>query len=148
MSSQLAVQIPFDDEAVAPAPRVRHLTAVETPTRLFDNEDPSHQLVRSIAAQSFEVIEGTRNVASLGSVIGVAAARELAMQRSLITQRNSVHAQQRTIIVGAGRVQTCRLSELVTEASIVLHTNKRSHAVAMRLEWTHNRWRATVITVL
>lgn len=110
--------------------------------------DPPERLVRSLAAQAFEVVEGVRNIAQLGALISVGAARQLASQRTALKERRQVYQDQRTCIPSPGRVHMCRVLPHLAEASVVLHTEHRSHAVALRLEWVHRRWRACELYVM
>lgn len=129
----------------------RHLVAVPplaSESTLFETSDPDHQLLLSIATQSFQVIEGKRNITHLGPVVSMAAARSLALQHSLLRERNALHKPKVRNIVAAGNVHVCRISENVSEASVTLHTTHRSHAVAIRMELHHHRWRAAEITIL
>lgn len=111
-------------------------------------EDPSPRLLLGLAAQAFEVLEGRRNVAQLGAHFTVGVARELAAQRALLGERRAMHPIRPATLVGAGKVKVCRVLTHVAEASVVLHTDHRSHAVALRVEWVHARWRASEIFVL
>ena len=45
-------------------------------------------------------------------------------------------------------MRLCRVLPHVAEVSVVVHTERRAHAVALRLEWVHSRWRASEVHVM
>ncbi len=110
--------------------------------------DPSARFVRALAAQAFEAVEGLRSISQLGAALSVGAARQLAQQRNALRERRQMYRDQRRCVPSPGRMHLCRVHEGVAEASVVLHTEHRSHAVALRLEWVHGRWRASEIHVM
>lgn len=154
MSAQPATRFtasePAQNNVDGHSPR-RHLVAVPplvSSTSVTQPANPDEKLLLSIATQSFQVIEGKRNVTHLGPLISMAAARSLALQHSLLRERNATHQAKVRNIIGAGKARVCRISENVAEATVTLHSMHRSHAVAIRVELLHGRWRATEITVL
>lgn len=110
--------------------------------------DPQARFVRLLAAHAFEAVEGTRSITQLGAALSVGAARQLAMQRNALRERNAVYRDSRQCTVSPGRLRLCRVLPHIAEASVVVHTDRRSHAVALRLEWAHSRWRASEIHVM
>lgn len=113
-----------------------------------DIPSPSERFIRSLAAQAFEVIEGRRNITQLGWVITVAAARRLAAQRAALRESRALHHDQRVCIPSPGRVHLCRVQPHLAKASLAMHTEHRSYAVSLSLEWMHGHWRACEIYVL
>lgn len=113
-----------------------------------DAPDPSAHFVRALATHAFEAVEGLRSIAQLGAALSVGAARQLALQRNALSERRQVYRDQRRCVPSPGRMRLCRVMPYVSEATVVLHTEHRSHAVAMRLEWIHGRWRASEVHVL
>lgn len=124
----------------------RHLVAV--PPLDAPPPDPASSYVAALAAQAFEVVEGVRGIAQLGAAISVGVARTLMMQRALLHERRCIYKDHRGTVVRVGGVQLCRVQPRITEAAAVVHTEQRSHAVALRLEWVHSRWRACELQVL
>lgn len=114
----------------------------------FDISDPPSRFLRALAAGAFEAVEGTRAIAQLGASITVGAARLLAEQRNAVRERSSAYRDLRASSPSPGRAHVCRTSLRVAEASVTMHTGTRSHAMSMRLEWLHSRWKATEIYVL
>ena len=110
--------------------------------------DPQARFVRLLAAHAFEAVEGTRSIAQLGGVLSVGAARQLALQRNALRERNAVYRDPRQCTASPGRMRLCRVLPGVAEASVVVHTERRAHAVALRLEWVHSRWRASEVHVM
>jgi len=141
--------ITFDEvPSASPRPQ-RHLNAV--PARAAEGThvpEPSDGFLRGLAAQAYEVVEGVRNLAQLGHMITVGASRQLQIQRSAMVERRSIYRDRHSRLVRMGRVRICRVLPEVVEATVVLHSDRRVHAVALRLEWMHARWRACEVTVL
>lgn len=117
--------------------------------------DPSPQAaelrsdyVQSLAAMVFEVVEGSRTVTQLGTSITLDAARQLATLRQARQEQLTVLRQRPKLITGTGPVRIDHPRPGVAEAASVVYAGSRGRAVALRLEWLHQRWRATDITVL
>lgn len=110
--------------------------------------DPQARFVRLLAAHAFEAVEGIRSISQLGGVLSVGAARQLAQQRNALRERNAVYRDPRQCTASPGRMRLCRVLPDVAEASVVVHTERRAHAVALRLEWVHSRWRASEVHVM
>ena len=109
---------------------------------------PGPRFVRLLAAHAFEAVEGVRSITQLGGALSVGAARQLAMQRNALRERSAVYRDTRQCIASPGRMRLCRVLPHIAEASVVVHTDRRAHAVALRLEWVHSRWRASEIHVM
>lgn len=118
---------------------------VAAPPRLADAiPDPSPLLVRALAISAFEVLDGTRTVAQLGSRVSPAVAARLSRLRALQMEAGA----RRRRVPRARGVRIERVSASAAEAAAVLDTGVRVHAVALRLEVTHGRWRASELVVL
>ncbi len=110
--------------------------------------DPQDRFVRRLAARCFEAVEGSRSIQEFGTSISLAAARQLATQRAAQRERRQAISDFRRCIPSPGRLRLCRVLPHIAEATVVLHTEHRSHAVALRLEWSHGHWRACEIYVM
>ena len=136
---------PFGEAAAS----TRILSAVPP---LDDNQqqipDPPERFIRSVATQAFEVVEGLRSISQLGAAVSVGAARQLAEQRRALRERRQAYKDVRRCVASPGRVHLCRVMPHLAEASVVMHADHRSHAVALRLEWAHHRWRACEVYVM
>ncbi len=110
--------------------------------------DPPERFVRALAAQAFEAVEGLRNIAQLGPAVSVGAARQLAEQRTALRESRQLYQDRRLCAASPGRVHLCRVLPHFAEASVVVHTEHRSHAVSLSLEWVHGRWRACELYVM
>jgi len=162
--------------SIASSPRsstIRHLTAVpqlpaaevgERPPALVAvppldpvelGPDPSQTVaelrsdyVQSLAAMIFEVVEGSRTVTQLGTSVTLDAARQLALLRQARQEQLTVLRQRPKLISGTGPVRIDHPRPGIAEAASVVYAGSRGRAVALRLEWLHQRWRATDVTVL
>ena len=110
--------------------------------------DPQDRFVRRLATLCFEAVEGLRGIHEIGTMLSMGAARQLAVQRTAHRERREAQLDRRRCIASPGRLRLCRVFPHVAEATVVLHTEHRSHAVALRLEWAHGRWRASEIYVM
>lgn len=98
----------------------------------------------SIAQAAVEVLAGIRPVAQLTRWVVPEVYNTLAT-RAAITVRQ--RGRRTTPRVTVRRVRVCRLSQLVTEASVVLDDGDRVRAAAIRLEGHRGYWRATVLEI-
>lgn len=109
---------------------------------------PEPRYIAAIAVHAFEALEGARPLAQLGNAVTWRLATQLGRVRAARMERRSLTRDERHSAPRLGRVLTSRPTPHAVEATVVLHTNRRTHAVAMRLEWIDDRWRATELTVL
>lgn len=143
--------MPAINRSHATAFDVRESARTPAEAASFDDEkipEPPARFVRALAAHAFEAVEGMRSIAGLGGAISVAAARQLALQRNLLRERRQVYRDRRQCVPSPGRMHLCRVQPDLAEASVVLHTEHRSYAVALRLEWVHGRWRGCEVYVM
>jgi hypothetical protein len=108
---------------------------------------PVH-LIRNLAVCAVEAIDGLRPIEQFTNWITHEVAVELAARRQLRLERNQVYRDQRRRVPSPGAVTISMPTRRAVEAAIVVTIEGRSFAVAMRLEWIRERWRATCLTVL
>ncbi len=141
------------------ARRRRHLHAVAKPSRRrseaaldasseADIPPPSPRLVQKLGLYAFEALDGTRVVAQLGGWITAEVAAQLLERRAARTERRTLYRDQRRTVPVPGRVHVNRPFPHIAEAVVVLDTGVRSTAIAIRLEFIRQRWKATELTVL
>lgn len=118
------------------------------PAEPTEPAEPSQNLIQSLAVQAYEVVEGLRTVAQLGGAITLSAARQLSIVRSARLNQQAVVPSLAPQSAAPGPTRVTRLSAHIIEGVGVVFTGTRARAVAMRLEWVHQRWRATDLTVL
>ena len=155
--SRTAPVAPAPDPVGTPQAR-RHLHAVpaagprrETASSRaapLDIPPPDLTIVRLLAVYSYEILDGSRAVAQLGGWITRDVAEQLTARRAARTERRTLYRDTRRSVPIPGPVHLSRPAPLVTEVTVVLTTEVRSTAVAMRLEYLRKRWRATELTVL
>lgn len=104
--------------------------------------------VQTLAAMIFEVVEGARTVTQLGASITLEAARQLGLLRSARQDQMTVLRQRPRLISRTGPVRIDRPRPGIAEAASVVYAGSRGRAVALRLEWIHQRWRVTEVAVL
>lgn len=110
--------------------------------------DPPARFVRALATHAFEAVAGSRNITQLGGAVTFGAARQLALQRAAMQERKHAYRDARRYVPSPGRMHLCRVMPDTAEASVVLHTEHRAFAVALKLEWVRGRWRACEIYVM
>ncbi|UOQ61661.1 Rv3235 family protein [Leucobacter rhizosphaerae] len=118
------------------------------PAAALDIPPPDLSVVRLLAVYSYEILDGSRAVGQLGGWITREVAEHLTARRAARTERRTLTRDTRRSVPVPGPVHLSRPSPLVTEVTIILTTPARSTAVAMRLEYLRQRWRATTLTVL
>lgn len=111
-------------------------------------EDPSPLLIRTIALCAVEVLEGLRPVTQLGGRVTPEVLESVLAQRRLRLERQAVYRMKQRIVPSPGAVVQSRPGDFSVEAVVVMHTEARSFAVALRLEYIRGRWRATQLHVL
>lgn len=130
-------------------PPLKH---VPLPVPLLSEElsipPPDHQVIRTLAVYGFEVLDGSRSVAQLGAWITREVADQLIARRTARTERRTLYRDERRTVPVPGPVHLSLSSPIVAEATVVLQTGERFTAVAMRLEYLREKWRATNLTVL
>ncbi|WP_058594242.1 Rv3235 family protein [Leucobacter chromiiresistens] len=109
---------------------------------------PPEALVQRLAVYAFEVIDGVRSVAQLGSWVTPEVAAALTARRTLHAERATLTRDRRRRTATPGRAHLAAPLPHVIEATVVLHLETRSTVAAIRLEHLRDRWRATDITVL
>lgn len=124
------------------APPARDLSFAE------DIPPPDSHMIQKLAIYGYEVLDGSRTVAQLGCWITRDVAEELTARRAARTERRTLYKDNRRFVPLPGSVHLSQVSSRVAEATVILQTEVRATAVAIRLEFLHKRWRATVLTVL
>lgn len=110
--------------------------------------DPVEQL-KYLAPAVMEVLEGVRSIAQLGGMI-TEDIYQLLKSRSAAKARDRFSNAKR---LPWPNIKVSRIHHEYTRANLVqsvilLTTDKRTRAVAIRLEGRHGSWVATAITVL
>lgn len=113
-----------------------------------DIPPPNSEMIQKLAIYGYEVLDGSRVIAQLAGWITRNVAEQLASRRAARTERRTLYRDERRFIPTPGPVHLSRVSDRVAEATVVLKTDARCTAVAIRLEFLHRRWRATDLTVL
>lgn len=109
---------------------------------------PPAASIQRLALYAFEALEGMRAVSQLAGTITPEVARDLQERRLARTERRTLYGDQRRIVAIPGPVHMSRPHLEAVEAAVVLHARGRTTAVALRLEPSAGRWRATSLTVL
>ncbi|QYM77407.1 hypothetical protein K1X41_11450 [Leucobacter luti] len=109
---------------------------------------PAKKAIQALALYAFEVIEGKRTIAQLAGTITPEVRIELQKRRAARTERRTLFQDHRLLVPIPGPVHVSRPCSTVIEAAVALHAPERTIAVALRLELTAERWRATHLTVL
>lgn len=113
-----------------------------------DMPDPELSFVTVLAVFAVEISEGSRPVAQLGNWITEGVADELRTRYAASIERRTLYRDTRRTVPKPGSVVTSKPAPNVFDAAVVMHLNARTIAVALRLEYLRQRWRATSLTVL
>jgi hypothetical protein len=110
--------------------------------------DPVEQL-KYLAPAVMEVLEGVRSVAQLGGMV-TEDIYQLLKSRSAAKARDRFSNDKKLPWpnIKVSRIHHEYTKSNLVRAVILLTTDKRTRAVAIRLEGRHRRWVATAITVL
>lgn len=105
-------------------------------------------LIKKLALNAVEIIEGARPIDQIGALITPDVASSLDVRLSLNRMRRAV-AQDTRQFPHVARLSVLKSpADGVFEATVMVHSRVKSRAVALRLESIDNRWRATNISVL
>lgn len=134
----------------------RHLHAVPRLKGFQDHQrlpsddipPPDSRMIQKLAIYGYEALDGSRSIAQLGAWITRGVVEQLTSRRAAWTERRSLYRDNRRLVPVPGKVHLSQLSNRVAEATVVVQTEVRSTAIAIRLEFLHQRWRATDLTVL
>lgn len=105
-------------------------------------------LIRNLAVCAVEAVDGVRPIEQFAGLITREVSLALSLRRQLRQERHTSYRDRRRRVPCPGAVSISQPSAGVVEAAIVVTTDGRSFAVAMRLERVRERWRATHLTVL
>ncbi|GAB2560787.1 Rv3235 family protein [Leucobacter ruminantium] len=130
---------PADEQPPAAAPR---------PVCQEQPEPPPASAIRRLALLAFEVVEGHRPIAQLGSLVSAEVIDALAERRRARVELRSMIRDRRRVVPTPGRPRLDRPLPNVIEGVVVLQAEPRCTAVAFRLEIRRDRWQATHLTVL
>ncbi|MBB5642088.1 Rv3235 family protein [Cryobacterium roopkundense] len=110
--------------------------------------DPA-PMARNLARCAVEALAGAREPEELARWVTDAVYHRI-LHRALISARARAMTGRPAgrPVIGMGSVWLCEPRPGIVEASVVVHTSKRVLAVALRIEATGTRWRASVIGVL
>jgi hypothetical protein len=110
--------------------------------------DPVEQL-KYLAPAIMEVLEGVRTVSQLAGLVTEDIYQRL-KTRSAASARDrfSNEKQLPWPNIKVSRIHHEYTRENLVQSAVLLSTDKRTRAVAIRLEGRHGRWVATAITVL
>ena len=159
--SDPAVQCaPLDEFETGPAvthhrPRPNHLrdvtesSVIESQDRTADDApklDP--EIVAKLAVYAVEILDGSRSMTHLAAWVTEEVAQEIFARRALHAERRSIYRDGRRSVPQPGRVHMSRPFPHIVEAVVMMHTPARSFTVAVCLEFSRQRWRATCLTVL
>ena len=106
-------------------------------------------LLENLAKSSYEIIEGARDLDQIARWVTDSVYRDL-LRRVILGTRvrrrnNRPVARPRVSVLSMTMFEP---RDGVVEATILLNTNPRVRAVAIRLEGLDKRWRASVLAVL
>ena len=110
--------------------------------------EPS-EFVRYLAPAVMEVLGGVRPIAQLGGMVTEDIYQRLKSRAAAGAQDRFTHAKKLAWPnITVGRIHQEFSRPNVAQCVILLEIEKRTRAVAIRLEGFHGRWIATAITVL
>ncbi|MGO1538033.1 MAG: Rv3235 family protein [Leucobacter sp.] len=160
MSDPAVQYTPFDERKTGPAaadrrPRPNHLRDV-TASSVLESQDRTAgdapelaaETVAKLAVYAVEILDGSRSMTHLAGWVSEEVAEEIFARRALHAERRSIYRDGRRSVPRPGRVHMSRPFPHIVEAVVIMHTQARSFAVAVCLEFRRQRWRATCLTVL
>ncbi len=110
--------------------------------------DPTQQ-IRFIAPAVVEIIAGVRGVEQLGAVLSEEVylrLRERAMLAARVRRLREERNSRPAMLIRNLRMSSPRPG--VVESVVLLSSQTRTRAVAIRLEGRYNRWLATSVTII
>lgn len=126
-----------------------HQFAANPAPYIYTPELPTQKFVQALARHATEVLDGVRNLRQLESWITPAVALSLRARTQQRSERDHMYGHDSTRpLYFPGTVRTQIIDDESVEAVVTIRKGERVFAVAMRLEWFRNRWRAAHLTVL
>lgn len=105
-------------------------------------------LIRNLAVCAVEALDGIRPIEQFSGWITHDVAAALMLRRQLRQERHARYQDRRRRVPSPGAVKLSQPARGVLEAAVIISSDGRSFAVALRLEWLRGRWRATHLSVL
>lgn len=109
---------------------------------------PDSAALQRLAVFVVEVVEGSREVHQLGSIVTEQVVRALQGRRRARLAARTFYRDMRRIIPHPGPAHMQQITAGVIEASVNLKYGRAARAVFMRLETVSGRWRVTKLGVL
>lgn len=110
--------------------------------------DPS-EFIRYLAPAVMEVLGGVRPVAQLGGMVTEDIYQRLKSRAAAGAQDRFSHGKKPPWPnISVGRIHREYTKDNVVQSVVLLSIDRRTRAVAIRLEGFHGRWISTAITVL
>lgn len=111
-------------------------------------------IANSVGQAVIEVLGGIRPIGQLSRLLDASSFERLALRAAMVREQRerhklhpqaAVHRLHRSAQVRS--VHLCRLNAEAYEASLVVHEQTRSRAVAIRLEYSKELWKITALEV-
>lgn len=136
--------------AVLSAPVPRPATTPAEPAE-DDDADRIAATATSLAVACLEIFAGIRRSESIARWVDAELLAKIdrrARLRAEIAPVSPVRDHAAARILQAGRVRVCRVHATVAEATVMVRTQTRFRAVAVRLELLTNRWTMTALQTM
>ncbi|WP_244209384.1 Rv3235 family protein [Rathayibacter festucae] len=139
--------LPLDADAAAPATSTAAFFAPQPATRA-ELPDPE-PILACLTLQVVEVLAGSREIDQLARWLSDDVYRHLQKRVVMAARARSLKGRSTQRLPSTvGRVVVTEPRDGIVEAVVLVHNRVRTRAVAIRLEGTDARWRATAINVL
>lgn len=139
--------LPLEADAIVPASPTAAFFAPQPATRA-ELPDPE-PILACLTLLVVEVLAGSREIDQLARWLSDDVYRHLQKRVVMAARARSLKGRSAQRIPSTvGRVVVTEPRDGVVEAVVLVHNRVRTRAVAIRLEGTDARWRATAINVL
>lgn len=136
--------------------RAAHRASVPRPPTtpvepIADDADRIAATATSLAVACLEIFAGVRRSESIGRWVDAELLAKIdrrARLRAEIAPVSTVRDHRAARTLQAERVRVCRVHATVAEATVMVRTQSRFRAVAVRLELIANRWTMTALETM
>ncbi|MDO5645534.1 MAG: Rv3235 family protein [Dermabacter sp.] len=111
----------------------------------FAETSRAERIIRTVARQALEVINGYRPHTSLHPILVLEERERLRSRAALIATHRTATGCQVAPRIHVGGINICHVNDTVMETTAIVRDSLRARFICMRWELRHSGWRITVL---